>query len=93
MSTDWAKCAIAIFAKNIYNIDVKSDKKLIIRQKEDCFVEKLGYSQKEAAEALGVCRQTIAKMIQTGKIIAKRPSPGRVIISASSLREYMNEHE
>ena len=56
-------------------------------------MEKLGYSQKEAAEALGVGRQTIAKMIQAGKVIAKRPSPGRVIISAESLREYMNERE
>lgn len=55
------------------------------------FVKKIAYSQKEAAEALGVCKDTILKLIREGKLVAQRPSPRRVIISADSLREYMND--
>lgn len=54
-------------------------------------MEKIAYSQKEAAEALGVCKDTILKLIREGKLVAQRPSPKRVIISAESLRAYINE--
>ena len=43
-------------------------------------MEKLAYNQKEAAAALGVCKQTIEKLVRNGEIRAVRPSEKRIII-------------
>ena len=50
-------------------------------------MEKLAYNQKEAAEVLGVCKQTIEKLVRNGEIRAVRPSEKRIIIPVEALKE------
>lgn len=52
-------------------------------------MEKLAYNQKEAAEVLGVCKQTIEKLVRNGEIHAVRPSKNRIIIPVEALKEYL----
>lgn len=52
-------------------------------------MEKLAYNQKEAAAALGVCKQTIEKLVRNGEIRAVRPSEKRIIIPVEALKEYL----
>ena len=54
-------------------------------------MQKIAFSQKEAAEMLGVCKSTITKLIREGKLAAQRPSPRRIIIPASAIEAYLND--
>ncbi len=52
-------------------------------------MEKLVYSVREAAEALGISYTNLRKLVQDGVIPSVRISPRRIVIPLDNLREYL----
>lgn len=54
-------------------------------------MEKQAYNISETAKIMGVCKSTVEKLIRDGQLYAKRPSPRRVLVSADSIKTYLND--
>lgn len=46
---------------------------------------------KETSEILGVCKSTVMRLVTEGKLRALRPSPRRILIPVSAIKEYLND--
>lgn len=53
-------------------------------------MEKRAYNLKETAQMLGICQQTVRRLIQEGKLRANRPSERRIIVPESAICEYLD---
>lgn len=54
-------------------------------------MEKLAYNVCETAKMLGVCKGTVRKLIESGKLRAARPSDKRIIIPLDAIKSYLND--
>ncbi|MCI5956591.1 MAG: helix-turn-helix domain-containing protein [Clostridiales bacterium] len=53
-------------------------------------MEKQAYNVAEVAKIMGVCKGTVRKLIEAGKLNAVRPTPKRILISMDSIKAYLN---
>ena len=55
-------------------------------------MEKLTFTRREAAQALGVAMATIDRLIRQNEIAALRISPRRIVIPKKALESWLDNH-
>lgn len=56
-------------------------------------MDKVAYNISEAAKMMGLCKNTVIRLIKDGKLPAKRPCPRRIIVPLSAINEYLKGND